>query len=244
MATQKTIVIAGTPYLHGVGVNAGESLGNTSKLTMAASFDEIALSNYQGDGGDDDAFYRFKSCEMTLECRHVSLEMLKIALGATAVSVAAGPVADEEHTVVALNKLIALDNVQDMTQTLTVKNEAGDVTYNEGVHYIRKRAGIIPIATIAASDVILCSYTIHPHQVMQGLINSITEMGLLFDGINERSRSPWIGDWHRVAWKPAESVEFIGTEFATFTIKGKALAWDGITDPAKSKFYELKVGDL
>ena len=93
----KTAILSGTPYISPVGVNAGEALGNTSKLTVAITTEKKELPNYQGGGGNDDSFERFKSGTVTLACRHVSLATMTKALGASAVSVAAGTVADEAH---------------------------------------------------------------------------------------------------------------------------------------------------
>lgn len=248
MATteQRTAIVQGEAYLHDVGVNAGEPLGNSSKMTVAATFDKIVLENYRGGGGNDDVFYQFKEGSITLEARHVTLDMLKIALGAEAESVAAGAVTDETHTVVALGKLIALDNLQDMDEALVVSS--GATTYVEGTHYRRVTAGIIPLVVqsggIAAAAELTFEYTIHPHQVMQALVKSITEKGLLFDGVNQRNGSQWRGDFFRVGWSPCESYELISKEFMSFTLKGEILAYDGITTPGASKFYKMLIGDL
>lgn len=247
MATvQRTAIIQGTPYLHDVGVNAGESLGNTSKFSVAATFDKIVVENFRGGGGNDDVFYQFKEGSVVLECRHVSLSMLKLALGAESTAVAASPVDDETHTVVALNKLIALDHLQDMDEPLVVSK--GATNYVEGTHYTRVNAGIIPLSAtsggIVVNDELTFEYAVHPHQVMQALVKSIIEKGLLFDGVNQRSGSPWRFDFYRIGWSPSESIELISKEFMTFTLKGEILAWDGITDPAASKFYKALIGDL
>lgn len=245
----KTAILSGTPYISPVGVNAGESLGNTSKLTVAITTEKKELPNYQGGGGNDDSFEKFQSGTVTLACRHVSLATLTKALGASAAAVAAGAVPDEAHTVVALDRLIALDHLQDMAETLTVTDGAAvdPVTYVEGTHYLRVRAGIIPLTAVggmAADDDIEISYTKAKHTRFQALVNLIQENRLLFDGINERSNKSWLGIFHRVKWGPAKSLELIGEDFASFDIEGEILAYDGITETGKSRFYELLVGDL
>ena len=248
MPSQKrTAIINGTPFLFDVGINAGLDLGNTSKLTVEANFDKKTLPNYQGGGGDDDVFYRFKEGTVKLECRHISVDLMLVALGGTAESVAAG-VAEETHTVVEVGKLIMLDGMQDMSLPLIVTSADGVTTYDEGVHYTRRRAGIVPKALqaggIAAGSDVKLSFTQHKHQRVQALVNSITEKGLLFDGINERTGSPWRAKLHRVGFQPTKTLEFIGDDFLNWSLEGQMLAWDGITDPAKSRFYELLVGDL
>lgn len=240
----KTAIINGTPYITPLNVNSGESLGNTSKLTYSIETEKKELPNYQGGGGNDDVFEKFKTGRVSLDCRHVSLSVLKLALGATAAEVASGAVPDEEHEVIALDRLIVLDHVQDLAQTLTVA--AGATNYVEGTDYIRKRAGIIPLATgtITVGAVLEISYTKHKHSVFQALINLITETGLVFDGKNERSGNPWLGKFHRVGWGPTKSLEFIGEDFANFSIEGEILSAEFVTGVGLSKFVELKVGDL
>lgn len=243
----KTAILSGTPYISPVGVNAGEALGNTSKITVTITTEKKELPNYQGGGGNDDSFEKFKSGTITLACRHVSLATLTKALGATAVSVAAGAVADEAHTVVALDRLIALDHLQDMSVAIEVTNDAGTTTYAEGTHYLRKRAGIIPLTAVggmAVDDDIKISYTKSKHARFQALVNLIQESSLLFDGLNERSNKPWMWRFHRISWGPAKSLELVGEDFASFDMDGEILAWDGITETGKSQFYEALVGDL
>lgn len=243
---KKTAIINGTPYLRDVGVNAGESLGNVGKLTVTANFEKKSVPNYEGGGGNNDSFSQFKDGTVLLECRQVSIALLEIALGGPAAAVAAGAVAAELHTVVELDKLIMLDHMQDMSVALTVTNNAGVTTYVEGVDYIRKRAGIIPLSEgdILAADVLKFAYTKHKHQRIQALINTVTEKGLLFDGSNQRSQGPWLGNFHRLAFGPTKTLEFISDDFLNWAIEGEILAYDGITDPDKSQFYELLVGDL
>lgn len=247
MATvKKTAIINGTPYVSPVGVNAGESLGNTSKLSVAIAVDKKELPNYQGGGGNDDAFERFKSGTISLSARHVSISVLEMALGGTATAVAAGAVADEEHEVIEVGKLLSLDHMQDMSASLTVTPSAGGAALEEGVDYIRKRAGIIPIegGGIAAGTELSFAYTKHKHQRIQALLSTVTERGLLFDGINERTNKPWVARFHRVSFGVAKSLEFIGEDFASFEVEGEILAADHVTETGKSRFYEVLVGDL
>ncbi|MDR1995151.1 hypothetical protein [Azonexus sp.] len=247
MATQvRTAIINGTNYITPLNVNSGESLGNVSKMTYSVELDKKELPNYQGSGGNDDVFWKPKSGSVSLSCRHVSIEMMKIALGATAKVVAAGAVDGEAHTVVDLDKLIALDHLQDLSAELTVSPAGTGPDFVEGVDYIRKRAGITPMSTgsMAADDEIEISYTKHKHAVFQALINMITETGLLFDGVNERTGKPWQGKFHRVAWGPSKSLELINDDFASFDIEGEILIADFVTGVGLSQMVEIKVGDL
>lgn len=246
MATAvKTAIIKGTPYLSPVGINSGIPLGNTSKVSYVVTIEDKDLPDNQNPGGGlDDSFSRFKSAEITLECRHVSVKTLELALGGTATAVAAVAVVDEPHAVVDLDTLIMLDSMQDMSIPLIVKKAAA--TLVEGTDYIRKRLGIIPITggAIAAADPLKFSYTKAKHQRVQALVNLIQENRLMFDGINERNNAAWAAIWHRVKFGPAKNIEFIGDDFVNFQISGKALAYDQITAVGKSQYMELLVGAL
>lgn len=245
-SVKKTVIINGTPYIGPVGVNALESLGNTAKLTVNVNFDKKTSPNFQGGGGNEKVFQRFKDGTVSLDCRQTSITLLEIALGGTSDIVAAGAVADEAHTVIALDKLIQLDHMQDMSIPLVVTPAAGGTAYIEGTDYLRKRAGIIPLTggAIAADDDIECGYTKHKHARIQALIKTVTEKGLLFDGRDEVEGSPWLGKFHRIGFGPTKTLEFIGEDFLNWSIEGEILAYEGITDPAASQFYEVKIGGL
>lgn len=242
---KKSALIAGTPYFMPVGVNAGTDLGNTTKLTATHEFEKVTVPNMQGGGGNSDAFERLSAVKLAMSCRQISLTVLEAAFGGTSVAVAAAAVPQEPHDVVELGALIALDDMQDMSASLSVLPAAGGTPYVEGEDYLRVRAGLIPISGggIAAGSTLHCAYQKAPHRRVQALMRAVTEMGLLFDGVNERTGKPWCYKYHRVAWGVARNIEIIGEQFVSFDLEGEALAWSGVTDPAKSKFYEVLIGD-
>lgn len=244
--SKKTAIISGTPYLSLVGVNAFKDLGNTSKITVTHNVTKKTLPNYQGGGGNDDSFEKLESATIAASFRHVSIALLEMALGGSSVSVAAGAVADEPHTVVELDALIKLNHMQDMAQTLTVEPAVSGSAFVEGTDYIRKRSGIIPITggAMTAAQAITVSYTKAKHLRVQALLSTSTEKAFMFDGINERTNKPWCYMYHRVNFGVAKSVELIGEDFISFEVEGEVLAYSGITDPAKSQFYEALIGDL
>lgn len=244
--TKKTAIISGTPYLATVGVNAFKDMGNTSKITVTHNVSKKTLPNLQGGGGNDDSFEKLESVTIAASFRHVSIELLEMALGGSSVSVPAGAVADEPHTVVELDSLIMLDHMQDMAQTLTVEPAVSGSAFVEGTDYIRKRSGIIPITggAMTAAQAITVSYTKAKHLRVQALLSTSTEKAFMFDGINERTNKPWCYKYHRVNWGIAKSIELIGEDFISYDVEGEGLAYSGITDPAKSQFYEALIGDL
>ena len=249
---RRSAILAGTPYLFPVGTNSAVPLGNTAKLSYNVTIDKVADPNYEGGGGNSDVFYRFKEGTVALEVRKLSIDLFLLQFGGTAEAVAAAAVADEAQTVVALDTLIMLDHLQDMSEALTVKSSDGLTTFDEGTHYLRKRGGIIPLSNngvaivdgIAAGDALKIGYKKSKHQRIQALMNNITERGLYFDGVNERSNKPLAVIFHRLGFSPSKSVEVIGDQFMSFSLEGEILRADHVTDPAKSPFFEVLSGDL
>jgi hypothetical protein len=218
--------------IHGVGI--------------AAAYEEKSLLNYQGGGGNDDSFKRLTAVTITLAARNVSVAVLEAALGASSTAEAAGAVTGEAHTVAGHDLLITLDHMQDLSQPLTVEDSTGATTYVEGTDYIRKRGGIVPLASGAldADDSIKIDYTKHAGQRFQALLYTALEKDLYFDGINERTGAPWAAKFHRVNWSPTDSLELIGDDFAAFNITGEVLRDESIAGVGLSQFFRLDVGDL
>lgn len=234
-------ILKGTPYFQNV------ALGLSSKISYSVETEEKDLPDSENPGGGlADSFERISSIKLAFSFRKVSVKSLELAFGGTSTAVPSAAVTDEEHTVAALDQLIALDNPQDMSVALVVKNEAGTTTYIEGTDYIRKRVGIIPLTdgAITAAAVLSFSYTKAVHVVVQGLLNLTREGPVLLDCINERNNAIFVGAFHRVKMGVAKNVEWIGDDYVSFDVEGKCLKDETITDPAKSPYYEIKVGAL
>jgi hypothetical protein len=237
---KRTAIINGTPYIGGVDI------GNTSQLQVALSYEERSLPNYQGGGGNDDSFKRLTACTVTLAARNVSIATMEAALGGTATAETAGTVTGEAHDVIGANLLIDFNALQDLSQPLTVTETTGSTTLVEGTDYTRKRAGIVltEAGATAAGDAITVSYTRHRGQRVQALLRTALESDLKFDGINERTGNPWLGRFFRVNWSPADNLDLIGDDFATFTITGEVLRDESRAGVGESQFFELLIGDL
>jgi len=241
MANSQVGILKGTPYFDGV------ALGNSSKISYSVDTEEKTLADNENPGGGlDDSFERVTAVKLSFSFRRISVKSLELAFGGTSAAVTAGAVASEPHTVAALDQLVALDHPQDMSIALVVKNSAGTTTYVEGTDYIRKRVGIIPLVggAITAAQALTFSYTKAAHVVIQGLLNMTREGKVLFDGINERNNAPFVGGFHRVKMGVAKNVEMIGDDYVSFDVEGKCLKDATITNPAKSQYYEIKVGAL
>lgn len=243
----KTAIFKGTPYLSPVGVKAGEALGNTSQMTLSVSTEKKELPDFQNPGGGlDDSFERFKSATVAFKFRHVSAAVLALALGGTSAAVVAAAVTDESHEVVTLDRLIDFNHLPDPAIAPVVTNAAGTTTFVAGTDYVVKRSGIVPLSTgaITAASTILVDYTKLKAQRIQALVNLIQEGRILFDGVNERSNSPFVAVLHRVKFGPAKSLEFIGDDFISFDVEGELLVDEGVTGSGLSQYMEVMVGGI
>jgi hypothetical protein len=237
-SSKRTAIINGTPYIGGLDI------GNTSQLSVAHSYEEKTLANYQGGGGNDDSFKRLTGVKITLAARNVSVATLEAAFGGTATAEVSGTVAAETHVAGLPGSYVSLDHLQDLSAALTIK-VASD-TLVEGTDYIRRRGGIVILegGDITAGDELDFSYTRLDGQRIQALLYTALDRALVFDGINERTGKPWKAHFFNVSWAPADSFEFIGDDFATFTISGEVLRDEARIGVGESQFYEVLVGDL
>lgn len=243
MAT-KTAILKGTLYLKKVGSTQLLPSGNSTKITQATEIEEKTIPNAQNPGGGNyDSFKRPKAVKLSVSFRDMLKSVVEIAFGAKITTITGGAVADEAHADIVLGSLIPTVKRQDMTAPMTV--EKGGTPLVEGVDYLRKRAGIIPLAggTLVASDDITMSYTAVPVSRIDGMMNTASEYYGLFDGVNERTGQPAYGEYYRLSFGPANSVELIGDEFVSFDCEAECLADD--TKPANaSPFYHFELGDV
>jgi hypothetical protein len=237
-SAKRTAIINGTPYIGGVDI------GNTSQLQVAHTYEERTLANYQGGGGNDDSFKRLTGVAITLAARNVSIATLEAAFGGTATAETAGPVTAETHVAGKPGTYISLDHLQDLTAALTVT--VSSATLVEGEDYTRRRGGIVILegGDINEGDSVSFAYTQLSGQRIQALLYTALDRGLEFDGINERTGKPWKGRFFNVSWAPADNFDFIGDDFATFTITGEVLRDATRVGVGQSQFYEVLVGDL
>jgi len=239
-----TAILKGTLYLKKVGTSSLLSAGNATKISMAVEVEEKTIPNTQTPGGGNhDSFKRTKAVKLACSFRNLSKNVLEIAFGGKLTTIAGGAVADEAHADIVLGSLIPTLKRQDMTAALTV--QMGATTFVEGVDYLRKRAGIIPLTggAMVALDDITMTYTALDITRIDGMMATSTECYGLFDGVNERSGEPAYGEYYRLLFGPASNIELVGDEFVSFDCDAECLADD--TKPATdSPFYHFELGGI
>lgn len=240
----KTGILKGTLYLRKKGTSDLIPTGNTTKITQTTTIEEKNVANAQNAGGGNyDTFKRPSSVKLSVSFREMAKNVLEIAFGAKLTVIQGGAVALEPHNDIVLGSLIPTLKRQDMTAVLTVKQGATSLV--EGVDYLRKRAGIIPLASgsLADGDDIEFSYTAVTVTRVDGLMYTSQEFYGLFDGINERLNSAAYGEYYRLSFGPAQNVELIGDDFVSFDCEAECLADD--TKPAtESPFYHFELGGI
>lgn len=245
MERSQAAIFKGTPYLSPYGMNALESLGNTSKLSYSVDLDEKELPDYENPGGGvDTKLVRVKEAKVSLALRKVPVKNLSMALGGEATAFAGGAVPDEEHAAPDLGMLVVFDFPQDMAKPLVVTPDGGGQPLVEGSDYRRVRAGIIPLVggAIEKGDVLNFSYAKLAGHSIEGLVNLNKDYYLLFDGINEVDDSPFLGMFYKVKFGPAKNVEFIGEDFVSLDLEGTVQKDDMKTGTGLSKYMSLRVG--
>jgi len=216
--------------------------GSIDKCDLAFEVEMQKERNYGRDGGMLKTNERVTSIVATLSFQSLSLPNLAIGMRGSLRSENTGTVTDEEHTVT-VGGFIRLKGISQTNVVL--KNNAGDVTYVDGVHYRRGGSGIQildgateTIPAIADAAVVKVSYTHAGIDVVEALTAAQPEMTVHFDGLNEAEGGENVAvDFWR--WKPSvlKSLSLIGNNFARAEISGDLLLDPTQNLPGRSKFF-------
>lgn len=223
------------------------SVGNVSKLEFSVSEEKKELKNFQSAGGGlANSLSRIDKVEASLTLHDLSPENLAMALYGSTTAVAAGAVTDESHTAY-LGGLVRLDNLPDLTQSITVTDGTGTTTYVQDTDYTLTRAGILILSTgsIPDASAILVDYTKLAGNVVQALTDSAAEWELVFDGLNEaQSGKAVVIDVFRLKFGPPSGIGFIADDFAGMEMKADVLADTSITGTGLSQYFKVEAASL
>lgn len=216
--------------------------GSIDKCDLAVKLDTATDKNYGRDGGTLVDKSRPDEIALTLSFQSLSLENLALATRGTLRSEAAGTVTDFAITV-SPGEFVELDGI---SQTdISLKNNAGTLTYEEGVHYKRGGSGIeildgeTPTKPKIASEAQLkISYSYAGIDVIEALTAPQTELVILFDGLNEAENN----DNTKVKlyrWSPGivKNLSLISDKFARCELEGKLILDPTRTGEGLSKFF-------
>ena len=155
----------------------------------------------------------------------------------------ATPVTDEPHVAVE-QELIVFDKFPDMAQPVVVKNDAGDTTYDEGVHYVLGDQGIEVLAGagIAFGDALKISYTTAVVDRVEMLTAALGEnYEIIMDGLNAENGKPVRLTLHNHKFALADELDWLNETYAEVTVSGECLADATKSGAGISKFLKQEV---
>lgn len=221
-------------------------VGNCSKLSLAVSEESKEMINYQSAGGGTfKKVSRIKSVEASMDLLEFSPKNLEIALRGEATAVTSGAVTDESH-VSYQGGLVTFAYLPDTTQTITIKSEDGNTTYDVTDDYIVTRNGIkiVTGGDITNASTIKCSYTKSAGYIVESLVNSGVEYKLVFEGLNEAESGKAISvECYKVYFSPTSGLDLIGDDFGKLSVKGTLLADTTIQATGKSQYFRELMAD-
>lgn len=233
----------GSVYL--ARANAGLiKIGQTSKVDFSVDEEKKELADNENPGGGvADSVSRIKSVKIGLTVHRLSPENLGIALRGSTATQSAGAVADEEHLSVRPGGLVPFVKTPDPAVAIVVKNDAGTVTYTEGVDYLITRAGIVVTdgGGIAEGSNISVSYTALKTMSVEALTATGQEMRFFFDGINEANGLPMQVEAFRIKPGVAKGWSLIGDDFAGLEIEADVLKDEARTGSGLSQYFRAQM---
>ena len=128
--------------------------------------------------------------------------------------------------------------------SVVVTDGTGVTTYTAGSDYEVRPAGIyiLPGSTIADGTSILIDYDYGAGDVIEAITNSGKEWEMVFEGLNEaRSDKPVVVDIYRLKFSPAQSVDFIGDDYASLQLTGEALKDTSKTGAGISQYIKVRM---
>lgn len=239
---------AGKVKMREVGAEAALiEVGNCSALTFGAELDTKELKDFTQPGGGVYAKAdRVSKVSVNMTLHDLNGANLARAAGGAATTQAAGTVS-AEPVVAWPGGTTPLARAPATITTVT--GAGGTPTYVAGEDYILTPGGIEVLASgdIPAPDDnetpnIKVTYTNLAQQVMQAMVNSGKEYELLFEGLNEaESDSPVIVHAFRVKFAPAQSIGWIGDDFAALELTGTSLKDASKVGNGISKYWKAVV---
>ena len=199
--------------------------GNVSDLTAAVEEDEKSLQNFQSAGGGKlNSIRRIQAVTINMTMTDFNAANIALALFGDVAAIAGGSVTDES-VIGYKDSLVRLANIA--PTNVVVDNDPATTPYTEISDYEVTNAGIyIPLtSSIVDSAALLIDYDFGDQNVVQALMNSASELELVFDGLNEaQSGKAVVVDMHRVKFGATGGLPMIGDDFGNLPLSGELLA--------------------
>lgn len=236
--TQKSYIGVGKVLARAYGATGRyRYVGNVSKLALKHKLDTKKQKDYTRSGGGVAArIDRIDTIESAMTWLSFSPENWAVACAGQLNAVVGGTVAAEVVKGY-LDSTVRLANPPSAITTVT--NSAATTTYLAGTDYEKSASGIyiFPASTIIDAADLKVTYTYGAYSRVEGVMQSVTEMQLLFEGLNEAdSNKPVLVDLWRVAVPSADEIALIGDDFGRSDFASELLK-DGTKGGGVSAYY-------
>lgn len=232
-------------YLREVGstVDTHFFLGNADNFSFAINEETQNQRNYTVPGGGNIASTStITDVTATVNVLSINPNAAAVALRAMITTNAGAAVTGETHTV---NKdsFLALDNVPDLTQTLTVTNTGASTTYTAGTDYLIRNNGIFIAndGAITDGESIVVNYTSKSTYGIETLTRAAVEYEVYFDGFNEADNGKSVVvRCYRVSFTPTQALSLIQEEFGALPFEFQVLA-DSSRGGSDSQYFTVEM---
>lgn len=242
--TKKPFIGKGQIYIEKVGGTTGLiPVGNCSSLELGIEEETKEQQDYTSPGGGlYDSVSRITGMTASLTLHDMTAENVAMAIRGTVNTVTSAAVTEEAHTAYP-GAIVALNNVPDSAETITVTDSTGTTTYVKGTDYELGNSGIL-ITTggaITAGTEIKVSYTSKGGKEVEALTVAASTYRLYWDGINEADGEPMPVELYRVKFSPAAALSLIGDEFAEMQIEAAVLKDDTKAGVGVSQYAKFRI---
>ncbi len=232
----------------GTYANAYEELGESSKFAVSSGADVIeSVSKRRNRRGQLVASVAIaKPGEIEIVLSEVNVATLRMALGATESDLTQGAgVLTDSPVVAQLDKWVDIGKRNIVEAGLTVKNDAGTITYVLGTHYlIDYRLGKIKAlstGTITAGQTLKLTgtYSAVSGSRLKAGTQAQIRARLLFNGRNLVDGSDAEVEVWEAVLAPTNPIDFLSDKLVDITLKGKM-----VTPADKDAPYEVRMPKL
>ncbi len=197
----------------------GAFIGDVSALSMSLAVEKIEhKESYSGQNAVVASVITGKTATLEMTCHDHSLKNLSRVLQGSVIAQGAGTVTDEALGTLASGAVVALSKINITAASITVN---GAVAV-DGVDYsLDKKTGLLTAITAgvyAAAEI--------THGASEGVsLFSASDKDYLvrFNGVNKVDGKPYVATFYKVRFAPAQTLNFIGSEFGSYAISGDVL---------------------
>jgi len=218
-------------------------LANCSKLSFSSSEDSKKLTDFRNPGGGTYAEVRkITAIEINITMHDLNTHNLGLALYGSSEETEGAEITDEKFKGKKGSIIIPNKSIGSLTSL-----KLGEDALVEGTDYEMEGSGVIKLLDSSTKltdeeQELSISYKSAPISVVEAFVNAGKEYELRFMGMNEATGGTKLNiTVYRVKFGAAQSVDFIGEDFAALDVTGSSLPSDKVFGVGKSKYYRIEI---